>query len=243
MNKRIDIGPRRASAPPLKAIMLSLMAACFALTAPNRAAAAGNQPDVLILVYASLDGQDKVGITYPTVVPHTQVTRDLAALQANAGWAISHVVVSEGSGPSVGPKDLMTAAVFTAKTVISPQGHNFALEPVISAMRTYPHVDITYFVGGKYDFQGLHSYSDKYVSITLDQHGTAFSYDIRIRDPRFQKLNLPLYQPPPGQTHVAAATPASPPAPRRVRPWQVILVTLIAVTAGGTVYYIMARNA
>jgi len=203
------------------------------------AAPAANQPNILMLVYAGTDGRDTVGLTYPKAVPHAQAKSDLQALAASTGWVPSHVNIEDALAPLVGSKQLMTSVDFVARGVIPAQGRYLPVEPIVSALRNYPHVAVTYMVGDKYDFQGLREYNDKYVSIALDARGNAYTYHILVHDPKFPKLNLPIYQAPPSQTTVAAA----PPPHRGVQPWQVVLVTLIACVAGGAVYFVMSRNA
>jgi hypothetical protein len=206
---------------------------------PVSGAPASNQPDIFMLVYAGPNGQDNVALTYPNAVPHAQAKSDLQALATSTGWMPTHVNITDAPAPVTGSKKLMTSVVFTAHNVIPPQGRYLPLEPIVTAFRTYPHVAITYMVGDKYDFAGLRDYKDKYVSIALDARGNAYTYHVHIYDPKFPKLNLPLYQAPPSQTKAASSAPAH----RRVHPWQVMLVTLLACVAGGTVYFIMSRNA
>lgn len=197
------------------------------------------QPDIFVLVYAGADGDDSVALTYPTAIPHAQAKNDLSALAANTGWTPKHVNIEDAKAPIAGSKDLMTSVDFVAHNVIPPQARYLPLEPVISALRNYHHVAITYMVADKYDFEGLRQYNDRYVSIALDARGNAYTYHVHIHDPSFQKLNLPLYQLPEAQTKTAAAPPQ---ATHRVRPWQVMLVTVLACLAGGVVYLVMSRN-
>ena len=218
--------------------LLTASAIAFVGHAAVAAPQSTNQPDILMLVYAGSDGKDTVGLTYPTAIPHARAKADIQALAASNGWTPSHVNIADAPAPFVGAKQLMTSVDFVAH-VIPPQPRYLPLEPVVSALRNYPHVAITYMMSDKPDFQGLRDYSDKYVSIKLDERGNAFTYHVHAHDRTFQKLNLPLYQAPPSQTKLASA-----PAPRRgVNAWQVMLVTFSACIAGGAVYFVMSRNA
>lgn len=204
--------------------------------APPSTAVSPNQPNILMLVYVSPDGQDTVGLTYPTAIPHTKAKGDVQALASSAGWVPSNVDIEDAPAPIIGSKDMMTSVDFQAH-VVEPSAKYLPLEPVVLALKNYPHVAITYMVANNYSFEGLRNYSDKYVSIALDAHGNAYTYHIFVHDPKFQKLNLPLYQPPAAPQKTAEA-----PARRRVHPWQVMLVTVIACLAGGCVYFAMSRN-
>ena len=233
-------GKSRPNAGKLR-IVAGLLAgmSIAALCRPSVATPQVSQPDILMLVYAGADGHDMVGLTYPKAIPHAQAKTDLQALAAATGWAPTHVNIEDARAPLVGSKQMMTSVDFVAHGVIPSTGRYLPVEPVVSALRNYPHVAITYMVGGNYDFQGLRDYKDKYVTIALDERGNAYTYHIFVHDSKFPKLNLPIYQAPPSQTKVAAA----PPPHRGVRPWQVLLVTLIACAAGGAVYFVMSRNA
>lgn len=200
------------------------------------------QGRIVILVAEGEQGDDQVCITYPNVVPHTKVNRDVKALASSAGWSPTNIEITDDKSHQISGASVMTAAVFNAR-VIDPQGHYFTLEPIVTAMRNYPLLSLVYFVGGPFDFQGLRTYSDKYVSIQLDQHGGAFKYEIAVHDSGFQKLNLPLYQAPDAPTR-AASVPAAHAAvhTHRVRTWQVLVLAMVAALAGGTVYIITSRH-
>ena len=232
----------KSPAPPdmIKGLLATTLALVGMLGSGHvaNAAPSTSQPDVLMLVYAGPDGKDSVGLTYPKAIPHAQAKSDLQALQASTGWAPQHVHLEDAPAPLRGSKQMMTSVDFVAQGVIPSQGRYLPVEPIVSALRNYPHVAITYMVGDKYDFQGLRQYSDQYVSIALDERGNAYTYHIFVHDPKFPKLNLPIYQAPPGQVKTATA-----PARRGIQPWQVILVTVIACLAGGGVYFVMSRQA
>ncbi|MEO7719389.1 MAG: hypothetical protein ABIY70_24570 [Capsulimonas sp.] len=198
------------------------------------------QPDLLLLVYASDKGDSQMALTYPGIASKAQVSRDIAALQASTGWAIKGVTVTEDVAPVRGAKQKMTSAVFSAPATVPATAQYFQIEPIIDALRVYPQVAITYFVTPKFQFHGLRGYEGKDVSITLDQHGSTYSYRVQIRDPKYRKLNLPLYQPSEASIRTAAQN-NSDRAPIHV--WQVALIGVVAAIAGGLVYVAMARNA
>jgi hypothetical protein len=248
MNRRCTApfghSPARAVASALRLLALSAILSIAGLPAAH----ADERPDVLVIVFAGMNGQDSVDLTYPMVVTKAQVTRDLQALKANAGWNAMHVSVTNAPAPSNGgPPEMMTSAAFKAQNVVDPAGHYLTLEPVVTALKSYHQVALTYFLAtDDYDFRGLRGYADKYVRILFDQHGAAYTYRIHIDDPSFQRLNLPLYQPAPVQAANPVTTVAATPRVPRRRAgyaWQVAILALVATVAGATVFVVASRHA
>ncbi|BDI32247.1 hypothetical protein CCAX7_42980 [Capsulimonas corticalis] len=219
----------------------AIAASAFLLaTAVPAMAKPATQPDLLLIVYASEKGDGQMALTYPAVAPKAQVSRDIAALQSSTGWAIKGLTITEDVAPVQGATQKMTSAVFTASGAVPAAGQYFPIEPIIDALRPYPQVAITYFVTPKFQFHGLRGYDGKDVSITLDQHGSTYSYRVLIHDPHYRKLNLPLYQPSEASVQSARQNNSGH-AP--IRFWQVALIAAVAAIAGGLVYMAMARNA
>lgn len=203
------------------------------------ASASHGRPDVLILVYALSTGQGQIGITYPGVVPHSQAQRDLQALQRATGWQIGDVRITDQSPPIQNTHMKMTGIEFTAKGALVPGSNTLAVEPFIDAFRAYHQIGLTYFVEQGFGFQGLRTYQDDYVQIAMTQHGSTYSYQIVVRDPHFGKLNLPRFQPSPGDTRLSGIFGKS---IRSAHPWLVLLVVLAAIGAGAIVYCVLARQ-
>ena len=219
-------------------LLTALLLGWFALPlgAQARPATGGGPPDVLILVAATSTGQDEIGITYAKMVPHVQVRRDVAALQSATGWTLQRVKITDAPSSLAWDKAKMTGVECYAGQVVRPATHGLAVQPFVQAFRSYPHVILTYFVGDDFPFQGLHDYADNDVQITLERHGAAFTYQIRIRNPRLERLNLPYLQP-------ATMDAQAPPAVSRpgARPWLLALVAAVALGAGGIVYALLSR--
>ncbi len=230
-------------------LRLMLLAACvcaiggFGALMCARQAVADTPPDVLILVYAGPGGNDQVGLTYRSMLTRAQVHRDLQALAAGTGWTPKHVVMNAKTAAQLNADTPMTIVSFDARNVISPDSHTFTLEPVVLAMKAYPFTALTYFVAGHYNYRGLRQYQDRYVNIRLDEQTAAFTYHIHILDPSFQKLNLPIYQAPAAQSQVVSTPIVYPHKGRhRARSWQVGVVALVAIAAGGAVYFVASRQ-
>lgn len=221
---------RRGFIAAVGAMVVGTMA--LGVVSPGRAqgppgAASTGRPDVLVLVYQQPGKGDLVDITYAHTVPHAQAQRDLDALAQATGWAIGRSHVTDGSVP-VGQKTPMTSSVFTAPGVVQPETHALPVEPFITALRPYKRLALIFSVGPEFQFQSPRDYADNNVQIALEQHGTAFTYQVRILNPQFARLNLPHPQ-------VTASA-----APRRASPWLLFLGILAAAgAAGGLVYVLM----
>lgn len=208
-------------------------------------AALSGQPDVVVLVYRQPGQADLVDITYAHLVPHAQAQRDLDALAQASGWAVGPSRVTDGSAPvpqkmptdgsaPVPRRMAMTSSVFTAPGVVQPETGALPVEPFVTAFRSYKRLALIFSVGPGFPFQGLRDYADKNVQVALEQRGTAYTYQIRILNPQFTRLNLPRTQP-------TAATAGA--ASRRASPWVLFLGILAAAGAAGVlVYVLMARK-
>lgn len=194
------------------------------------------QPDVLILVFATPDGQDQMGFTYPRVVPHAQALRDLRALEAAGGWTARNVKVTDALPPVRGSKQKMTSLECVAPHLVRPELRGFSISPFVQAFRGYPHLVLTFFTPGNFPFAGLRQYSDKNMSLSLDQHGSTYTYQILIRNSNFGKLALPLAQPETRSADQAGS------GRRRIGAWMIGIVAALAVGTGCVVYAVMARN-
>jgi len=213
------------------------VAGAMALTvaAPGRAqappgTAVSGRPDVLVLVYQQAGRGDLVDITYAHTVPHAQAQRDLDALAQASGWAIGPGRVTDGSPPGQ-PKIVMTSGRFTAPGVIQDETHTLPVAPFTTAFRSYKRLALIFSVGPQFQFQGPRDYADNNVQIASERRGAVYTYQVRILNPRFSRLNLP-----PSQAVTGAASP-------RAVPWTLLLGILAAAGAAGVlVYVLMARK-
>ena len=190
--------------------------------------ASSGRPDVLILVYQQPGQADLVDITYAHVVTRAQAQRDLAALAQATGWVVGPGRITNGLAP-VQQKMAMTSTVLTIPGVIQNGSSLLPVGPIITAFRPYKRLALIFSVSPGFQFQGPRDYADNNVQITLEQHGTAYTYQARVLNPQFAQLNLPR-----SQAVVA----------RRASPWLLFLGVLGAAAAAGVlVYVLMTRKA
>jgi hypothetical protein len=221
----------------MRKLIFLLVAAAIAVLGGGPAGASPNaakgQPDILVLVYSGMGNNDQVGLTYPKTTSHSQVQRDLSQVQSLTGWAESNVKISDDAFKG----DKMTSAQFVTHPILQPGSQTLPLEQIVTALRSYPRVSVVYFLAGQMDFKGLRDYTDNNVDVHFEQRGNAYTYHVRILNPNFDRLNLPQLQP-------TATSIAQQPAPsrRRIRPWEVLLLAVLAAGAGVAVYVITSRR-
>jgi hypothetical protein len=212
---------------------------CLAgLATPAWANALGEQPDVQVLLLGDPAGQEMVDVTYRNIVPPAQVQRDLAAIAAATGTTCVGVDISNKALPLAGVRATPMTGVTFVTAGSEPIGSTtLRLEPWIVALKNYPKISVTYIVPPQFAFNGLRTYKDDHVSIQLVQNNSTFSYRVRVLDPRFDRLNLPLMQPTAEQIRLSAAE-------RRLNSFRLIgLVVLSAFAAalGYGVYTLLSR--
>ncbi len=213
--------------------LLTLMPAYTQSPAPLTVQTAG-PPDVLLIVSQQPAGGDLLNLTYATVVPHAQVTQDLAALARETGWSLSAPAITdsvpEGKHLPGQPLTKMTGVVVTTPQAVQPQTHSFPIDALASAFRHYHRIGVVFFTAPGFDFQGPREYADKNIKVTIIGSGTSYTCQIEILNPNFGALNLPLSQPAPG---AARRTPA--------RTTALLLILAAALGTGIFVYLLMAR--
>jgi len=199
-----------------------------------------NRPDILILDFASETGIETINFTYPFTVPHAQVKRDIAALQASLGSQFHDVHIDDALPPFPGETQKMTSVRFEATHALANTPNTVAVEPLILALKPYKHITVHYLVDSSFKFQGLRDYQDKFVTIAFTPATSTYSYDIHINDPGFTKLNLPVYVPDPATVQLTAAPP-TPAQPAHRGPWIILAIAVVALALGGVVYSVLTR--
>ncbi|MDQ2687448.1 MAG: hypothetical protein M3Y28_06230, partial [Armatimonadota bacterium] len=117
-----------------------LLACCVLAGSPAHAQLKGQapgQPDVLVLVFSVPGGADQVGLTYPGVVPHSTVQRDIKALKAATGWSAANIHITDKLPPVRKSFGKMTEADFTVSGAVAPETHYLPLEPIVQALSPY----------------------------------------------------------------------------------------------------------
>ena len=84
----------------------------------------------------------------------------------------------------------MTSIVFQALGVVQDPTHTFPIQTFAQAFRAYKRINVVFFVGPQFQFQGARSYADPNIRMTLDQHGTTYVYAVEILHPNFGTLPL-----------------------------------------------------
>lgn len=176
---------------PLKLILAALM---LALSLPGHAQTAApavtvsGPPDVLVIVYQQPGGADQVDITYARTVPHAQALRDYQALTQAAGWPVGTHSIKDAAAPMHSRSGPMTSVVFQALGVVQDATHTFPIQTFAQAFRSYKRINVVFFVGPQFQFQGPRSYADPDIRMTLDQRGTAYVYAVEILNPSISSL-------------------------------------------------------
>lgn len=186
-------------------------------------------PDVLLLVSQQPAGGDLLSLTYGKTVPHTQVTKDLAALSRETGWALGKPAITDDRPPtSRNPLPAMTGVEVTTPQAMQPQTHSFPIDAIASAFRGYRRIAAVFFTPPGFVFQGPREYADNTVKVTIINSGAIYTCQIEILNPNFTSLDLPLSQPAPG-------------TPRR-SPVTALLLVLAAAAGTGLIVYLMTAR-
>lgn len=188
-------------------------------------------PDVLVLVFQRPGLGDEVGITYARTIPHTQAQRDLQALAQAGSFTPGDIHIVDGASPVRGRAARMTSVSFVAPGVIHDETHAFPLEALIQTFRGYKRLTFIFFATSRFQFQGWQRYADNHVQIAMEQHGSAYTYQVQILNAQFDQLNLP-------QTGTAAGATTGT-RPVRRSPLALFLGVLVAAGAAGVLIFLL----
>ncbi len=191
----------------------------------------GGPPDVVAIVYQQPGAADQVDITYDPAVPQAQALADGRALAQAGGWPSSPLRVQEAAAPVKSQSGQMTSVTFQALGVVQDAAHTFPVDTFARAFHHYRRINLVFFVGPQFQFQGARSYADADIRMALDQHSTSYVYQIEVLHPNFGAL--PLSQ---AQTNLRASA--------GVRPQGKLILGVIlgvALLAGLLVYWLASR--
>ncbi len=184
-------------------------------------------PDVLVLVYQQPGGLDQVDITYARLVPHAEASADIDTLTQISGWPISSRRIKDAAAPMQNRTGAMTSVTFQVPGVVQDSAHTLPIETLARAFRRYKRLNAVFFVGPQFQFQGARSYADNDIKVVLDQHDTAYAYQIEVLNQNFGRL-------PPVQAGAGGTA--------RRSPWGILLgIAGLAVLAGLVVYFLAVR--
>lgn len=173
---------------------LALGLFAFVLSLPGQAQTAApavtvsGPPDVLVIVYQQPGGADQVDITYARTVPHAQALQDYQALTQTAGWPVSTHSIKDAAAPMHSRSGPMTSIVFQALGVVQDATHTFPIQTFAQAFHAYKRLNVIFFVGPQFQFQGPRSYADTNIRMALDQRGAAYVYAVQILNPQMTSL-------------------------------------------------------
>ena len=232
--------PLRLPATRTAFAWLLLTSILLATLAPGRAQApapltvqTAGPPDVLLLVIQQPTGGDRLSLNYGRIIPHAQVTKDLAALARETGWALGPPTITDSNPPvKLNPRlgiGRTTGAEFTTAQAVQPQTHSFPINAIASAFRGYRRIAVAFLVAPGFTFQGPREYADKNIKVTiLETSSTSYTCQIEILNPNFTSLDLPLSQPAPGTA--------------RRSPVTALLLVLAAAAGTGLIVYLMTAR-
>ncbi len=172
----------------LLGLMLALSLPGHAQTQSAPPVTVSGPPDVLVIVYQQPGGADQVDITYARTVPHAQAMQDYQALTTAAGWPVSTHSIRDAAAPMHSRSGPMTSIVFQALGVVQDAAHTFPIQTFAQSFHAYKRINVVFFVGPQFQFQGPRSYADTNIRMTLDQRGTAYVYAVQILNPQMTSL-------------------------------------------------------
>lgn len=225
--------------------------ALLALALPGRAQV--SMPDVQIMVAPGL-GSWSVAAVYPKAVPHAETQARLKRLVAVTGWKMEKLTFEdrrldrsamESQDPkiqreakAVGAAPVMSSASFqTSANLVDPTQGTLALEPFLQAFRDVNRVNITYLIPGQFAYKGPKQFSDSRVDMALFSQGGAYTYQVQLKDHKFEALNLPIKEVARQESYRSAANSS---APRRLL-LGTGLVALLALGVAGVAYALTQR--
>ena len=174
--------------------MLAIAAAVACVSVAYADTRSGDVPNIEIIILSTALTGDSVGITYPRMVSDIEARQDLGALRRETKWIVRDIKISKGSVLTSGG-NRMTSVEFVTTGAVDRSAGGFRLEPIVKALRRHGLIEVVYVVQPPFQFQGLRSFTNRYVTVYLVESGeTTYRYRIRILNPEFLRLDLPIIQ-------------------------------------------------
>jgi len=148
-------------------------------------------PDVLVLIYSGMGPFDQVSINYSRAVSASLVRKDIAEIKRLTGWLIRNDKVTTESTGAPGGKPT-TSSSFEAPPIANTAEGTLPLEPFVTALKRFGLIRAIYLLPSQFQFHGLEDFENDYVKITLKHSGGSHTYEVRVKDGRFNRLGLPL---------------------------------------------------
>jgi hypothetical protein len=211
-------------------------------------------PDVQIMVAPGL-GTWSVAAVYPKQVSHAESEARLKRLAALTGWKLDKFeyedkrldrsAVSSNdpeirkASKSVGAAPVMSSVAFqTSANLVDYAQGTLALEPFLRAFRDVNRVNITYLIPGQFTYKGPRQFADSKVELALLAQEGAYTYQVLLKDHKFELLNLPTKEIARQESYRAAENTT---APARKLLLGTGLVALLALGIAGIAYAVAQR--
>jgi hypothetical protein len=184
-------------------------------------------PEAIVLVLSGVGPFDQVAINYDNSVSRKRIEEDIREIKRVSGWPVRNleIVTRKDSTPGAKP---VTSSQFEVPPVANKAEGTLPLEPFIAALRRFQSIQVIYLVMGEFRFRGLKDFENDYIKIKLKQRKGAYTYNIQIKNSRFDDLNLPLKEERSAEmqkTNISAVA-------------RFIIVLMVAVVGGALVYLI-----
>lgn|GEM_PF-2257928 len=179
-------------------------------------------PDVVVLVLSGVlpTPYDAVSVTYNSKTSKDQAHSDLKTLSLLGGWQAKASQISTVGGT--------TSSEFQALGIVKWDLGVIPIEPFVRTFKRYKNIKLHFIIKGAFPFKSLRDYSDKFVDITFSPTYGAYIYTIKIKNPNFDKLNLPIIVVPESQK-TSSAKANQPEKTSNMAKWLIALTAAIVV--------------
>jgi hypothetical protein len=214
---------------------LPLIVLALALAPAAHARSAG-AVEVKVVVFSSGAGPDEVSFVYSTPARgakvrqelETEARQDFRRLAAAFGQPAALVKITTLSSPTQAPPT--TSAEGKLPRLVNRPAGWLDIGPFLGVFRRYDRLSLTYFVAPPFLFHGPRGpFDDPTLALTLDVEGSAYTYDIRIKETTGGR-SLPAFEAPGAAWGGGLAG---------IRGWASLLIALIALAAGVAVYALL----
>jgi hypothetical protein len=200
--------------------------------APAAGARSAGPIAVKVVVFSNGVGPDGVSFVYSTPARgaaarrelETEARRDFRRLAAAFGQPDALVKITTLSSPVQAPPT--TSAEGKLLRLVNRPAGWLNIGPFLEIFRRYDRLSLTYFVGPPFQFRGPRGpFDDPALAMTLDVEGSAYTYDVRIKQASAGRA-LPAFEAPANGFAGMGR-------------WANLLLVLIALTAGVVVYALL----
>lgn len=210
-------------------LLVAVIGFVFGHAAPSRSDTAA-LPEVIVLVLSGVGPFDQVAVNYDTVVSQRQTEEDIREIKRISGWPVRNLEIVTHKDSTPGSKPV-TSSRFEVPPIANKAEGTLPLEPFISALRRFRSIQVIYLIPGEFNFHGLKDFENDYVKIKLRQREGAYTYQVQVKNPEFDNLNLPLKEERSAEMQKTNISVAA----------RLMIVLMVAVVGGVLVYLIASR--